>query len=258
MENKMGTRVLIVVLFALSVLTSSALTYLLINKTNFAKAGSGDVGAEVAKFIEENPDVVVQSLRNAQAARAKKEEMDTEKNATELRPQLEKNPTDGQAGNKDGDVTVVAFHDHNCGYCRKSIPDIERLLSEDKGVKFVLKDFPILGPLSIEKAKASIAVAKISPEKWFSFYDALGKANTQTVEQVIELAQKEIGIDPNALKSEMESKATANKISENRALGEQLYISGTPVFIVNGKVIRGAAGFDAFKAAVAEARANKS
>ncbi len=254
----MGTRVLIIVLFVLSILTSSALTYLLINKTNSGKAGSGDIGAEVAKFIENNPEVIIQALRKSQNAKADQEAQDTEKNAIELRPQLENNATDGQAGNKDGDVTVVAFHDHNCGYCRKSIPDIEKLITEDKGIKFVLKDFPILGPVSIEKAKASIAVAKLAPEKWFSFYDAMGKSNAQTSEQLAELVQTTVGIDPIKLKSEMESKDTANKISENHALGEQLFINGTPVFIVNGKVIRGAAGYDAFKAAVAEARAKKS
>jgi protein-disulfide isomerase len=176
-----------------------------------------------------------------------------------LRPQLEKNPTDPQAGNKDGDVTIVAFHDHNCGYCRKSIADIEKILAEDKGVKLVVKDFPILGPMSVEKAKASIAIAKIAPEKWYSYYDGLAHTNTQTVEQVIDFVQTKLGIDPNLLKSEMESKATNNKISENHSLGEQLNVSGTPVFIINGKVVRGAAGYDAFKEAIAEARTgNKS
>lgn len=254
----MGTRVLIIVLFALSVLTSSALTYLLINKTGGMKGGSQDVGAEVAKFIENNPDVIITGLRKAQSARADKEAQDTEKNAISLRPQLENNPTDGQTGNKDGDVVMVAFIDHNCGYCRKSVPDVEKLLKEDKGVRFVLKDFPILGPVSIEKAKASIAAAKLAPEKWYDFYEALAHSNAQTTEQVLELAQTTIGIAPTTLKSEMESKDTANKISENHSLGEQLYINGTPVFIVNGKVIRGAAGYDAFKSAVEEARANKS
>lgn len=253
----MGTRVLIVVLFMLSVLTSSALTYLLINKTNSGTSNTADLGESIKAFIEKNPEVIIDGLRKAQASRAEQEAQDSEKMATTLRPQLEKNPTDPQAGNKEGDVTIVAFHDHNCGYCRKSIADIEKLLSEDKGVKFVVKDFPILGPLSVDKAKASIAVAKIAPEKWYDFYDGLGHSNTQTVEQVIELAQTKVGIDPILLRSEMESKATTNKISENHSLGEQLNISGTPVFIINGKVVRGAAGYDAFKAAVAEARAEK-
>jgi len=253
----MGTRILIVVLFVLSVLTSSALTFLLINKNN-SGSGSANIGKEVAEFIEKNPEVIIQGLRKAQNARAQQEAQDMEKNAAALRPQLENNTTDGGGGNKDGDVTIVAFHDHNCGYCRRSVPDIEKLIQEDNNLKFVLKDFPILGPLSIEKSKASIAVAKLAPEKWYVFFEALALRNTQTVEQVMELAQETAGITPTRLKSEMESKDTTNKISENHALGEQLSITGTPVFIVNGKVIRGAVGYDGFRAAVAEARANKS
>jgi protein-disulfide isomerase len=254
----MGTRILILVLFVLSVLTSSALTYLLINKTGSA-GGAGNVAGAVEKFITENPEVIIQGLRKAQESRAQQEAQDSEKMAMTLRPQLEKNPTDGQAGNKSGDVTMVAFYDHNCGYCRKSVADIEKVLGEDKDLKLVVKEFPILGPLSVDKAKASIAVAKIAPDKWYDYYDGMAHTNTQTVEQVVEFVQTKLGIDPNLLRSEMESKETANKISENHALGEQLNISGTPVFIINGKVIRGAAGYDAFKAAIAEARAdNKS
>jgi protein-disulfide isomerase len=190
-------------------------------------------------------------------AREEEESKKAEQMAASLRPQLEQNAKDAFAGNKSGDVTFVAFIDHNCGYCRKSIADIEKLLAEDKNIKFVLKDFPILGPLSIEKAKASIAVAKIAPEKWYSFYTALDEGNFQTPEQVIALATAKTGIDSTLLKAEMESKETENKISENHSLGEQLNISGTPVFIINGKVLRGALGYDAFKQAVSEARAIK-
>jgi len=251
----MGTRILVVVLFVLSVLTSSALTYLLINKTN-AGAAPANVGQAVAEFIEKNPEVIIQGLRKAQVVREQEEAQKAEKMAEKLRPQLESDPKDGYGGNKQGNVTMVAFIDHNCGYCRKSLPDIEKLVAEDKELKFVLKDLPILGPLSIEKAKASIAIARIAPEKWYSFYTELDEKNVQTTEQVIEIANSKIGIDPTLLKSEMESKETANKVSENHALAEQLGVSGTPVFIVNGRVLRGALGFDAFKEAIAAARVN--
>ncbi len=251
----MGTRILIIVLFVLSVLTSSALTYLIVTKTNAVNANG--VGPAVSQFIEKNPEVIIQALRNAQQARAEKEEADADKAAVQLRPQLENGNGDAVTGNKDGDVTMVVFHDHNCGFCRKSVPDIEKLLSEDKNLKFVIKDFPILGPLSVEKAKASLAVTKLAPEKGFEYYDLLAHNNTQTIDQVIDLVKDKLGIDPARLRSEMESKEIESKIAENHALGEQLGVSGTPVFVINGKVLRGALGYDAFKAAIDEARANK-
>ncbi len=249
----MATRVLIVVLFVLSVLTSSAVTYLLISKSGVA--AGGDIGKSVAEFIENNPEVIIQGLRKAQMARAEKESRDSDQKAQELRPQLEQSKTDPQHGNADADVTIVSFHDHNCGYCRRSIPDVEKLITEDKGVRLVMKDFPILGPLSVEKAKASLAVSKLAPQKWNDFYVALGSSNTQTVEQVIDLAVEKTGVNANLLRSEMESRETTNKISENRALGEQLGITGTPVFVINGVMVRGAAGYEAFKATVSQVRA---
>jgi protein-disulfide isomerase len=255
----MGTRVLIIVLFVLSVLTSSALTYLLISKTNVASASgapAGNIGEQVAKFIQENPNVIIDSLRKAQQARAEQEEQQAGLKASELRPQLENGKNDPTAGNKDGDVTIVAFHDHNCGFCRKSIPDIEKIISEDSNVKFVVKDFPILGPVSVDKAKASVSIARIAPDKWYKFYDELGKSNAQNLDQILALASEKVGIDSNLLRSEMESSETKNKISENHSLGEQLGITGTPVFVINGQVLRGALGYDAFKSAVLQARAD--
>jgi protein-disulfide isomerase len=242
------------IIIALSALTSGTISYLMVSKSAPA---TSNIKQELTQLIESNPELIIDGLRKAQMAKAQKEEGASSEKAKELRPKLESSTTDGQAGNKEGDVTMVAFIDYNCGYCRKSEPDIEKLLSEDTNLKFVMKDFPILGEFSVEKSKASIAIARIAPEKWYAFYKDMNHANTQTVEQVIELAQSKHGIDPIRLKNEMESKETQDKLSENRSLGEQLSISGTPVFIVNGNMIRGAAGYDAFKAAVTKVRQGK-
>jgi protein-disulfide isomerase len=165
----MGTKLLIVILFVLSILTSSALTYLMINKSGHTST-NGNLKEELSKLIQENPEIIIDALRKAQTAKAEQDENKSAEAAGKLRPQLENSATDGQTGKKDADVVMVGFIDYNCGYCRKSEPDIEKLLLEDANLKFVMKDFPILGPLSVEKSKASIAIAKIAPEKWYDFY----------------------------------------------------------------------------------------
>ena len=242
------------IIIAVSALVSGTVSYLMAGKSF---AGTSNVKQELTQLIENNPELIIDSLRKAQMAKAQQDEQESGQKAASLRPQLEKDERDGWTGNKEADVTMVAFIDYNCGYCRKSEPDIEKLLQEDTSVKFVMKDFPILGEFSVEKSKASIAIARIAPEKWYEFYKDMNHANTQTVEQVINLAQSKLGIDPIRLKSEMESDDTKKKLADNRSLGEQLSISGTPVFIINGIMIRGAAGYDAFKSAVANARAGK-
>lgn len=254
----MATRVLIIVLFILSVLTSSALTYLLVSKTMKTSGVQGNVAEEVEKFIVQNPEIIIEGLRKAQVQRQQQEAQESEEKAQTLRPQLEKASGDGVAGNKDGDVTMVVFHDHNCGFCKRSIPDVLKLVEEDKGLKVVVKDFPILGPLSVEKSKASLAVAKIAPDKWAKFYENDIKSRAQSAEQIVEEVSEVIGVDAKLLRSEMNSKEVQNKIAENHSLAEQLAIQGTPVFIINGRVIRGAAGYDAFKQMIAETRADKS
>ncbi|MFX8762600.1 thioredoxin domain-containing protein, partial [Acinetobacter baumannii] len=72
-----------------------------------------------------------------------------------------------------GDVTVVEFFDYQCGYCKMSEVDIEKLLKEDKNVKFIYKDFPILGPMSVQAAKASLASNRQGTAKYIKFHDAL-------------------------------------------------------------------------------------
>lgn len=244
--------------------TSVATSYFMGNKvnnntptTNLKAPPTPDIKQELAKIIQSNPEIIIDSLTKAQEEKARAEESQADEIAKTLRTELEQNPTDGQAGNKDGDVVMVAFLDHNCGFCKKSEPDIEKLLLGDPNLKFAIKDFPILGQVSVEKSKASIAIAKIAPEKWYDFYKELNRSNPQSIEQVFEITQNKFGIDTTLLKTQMESKETQDKLAENRALGDKLAISGTPAFIINGKVIKGALGYDAFKATIEQIRAGK-
>jgi protein-disulfide isomerase len=138
------------IIIAVSALVSGTVSYLMAGKSF---AGTSNVKQELTQLIENNPELIIDSLRKAQMAKAQQDEQESGQKAASLRPQLEKDERDGWTGNKEADVTMVAFIDYNCGYCRKSEPDIEKLLQEDSSVKFVMKDFPILGEFSVEKSK---------------------------------------------------------------------------------------------------------
>lgn len=254
----MLNRILVVFLFILGVVSASAVTLLYTkNKAGTKVEVSGDeakIQQVVKDFLTNNPQVIVEAFTKAREQEAQNDAQKSEAAIAENRVELENSDKAPHAGNDNGDVVVVAFHDYNCGYCKRSVPDIAELVNTDKNIKFVLKDFPILGELSFEKAKASEAVYKVSPEKWFAFYQLLSQLSPQTVDGILEVASKS-GVDANAVKEAMNSDEIKNKIQETLSLGQKIGVRGTPAFVIGGKFVNGAIGLDNFKELVAQARA---
>ena len=152
------------------------------------------------------------------------------------------------AGAEDADVVLVEFFDYACGFCRKSNEDIDRLLAEDPNLKVVWRELPVLGPDSVAAAEASLAAARQG--KFRPFYNALFAEGRPTPE-AIAAAQRATGVAPAAA-----TPATQSEIQKNYQLAGAARGSGTPIFIVGDKVLHGAVGYDALKAAIAEARAS--
>lgn len=245
----MAQRVLVLILFVLAVVTSSALTVLYLQNKN-GGAPSGDMSAQIAKYIAENPDVIVKGLKDAQMKQAAADSQKSAGAVKDILPKLqERKPIAGKA---DAPVTFAVFHDYNCGFCRKSVQDVIRVANENKNVKIVLIDFPILGDLSMNKAKVSVAISRIAPDKSFEFFKVMEKETPQNLDQVIQIAER-VGVDSAKLKSEIESSEVENIISENRSFAEAAGVQGTPAFIINDQIIKGAMGYDAFKAAIDKA-----
>ena len=148
------------------------------------------------------------------------------------------------------DVTLAYFYDYACGYCRRSNPDIERLINEDKGLRVVYREFPILGPNSVAAARVSLAASRTG--KFASFHDALYQAGNPSPE-TIAMAGTASGITP----EQARDPAIEAEIESNYRIAGQLGATGTPLFIIGNQVINSAVGYDALKEAVAKARAAK-
>lgn len=146
-------------------------------------------------------------------------------------------------GNPQGDVTLVEFMDYNCGFCKRALDDVRALAKEDPKLKVVIKDFPILGPDSVEASRVAIAVKnQLQGVKYFDFHNKLmatkGRVNGA---KALEIA-KESGADVERVKKEMDGPATRAVIEDTVALGDRLGLTGTPAFIVGDEVVFGAVG----------------
>jgi protein-disulfide isomerase len=145
------------------------------------------------------------------------------------------------------DVTLTYFYDYACGYCRVSNPDIERLLKEDKGLRVVYREFPILGPESVAAARVSLAASKAG--KFAQYHDALYAAGRPGPETIAKAANA-AGVPARPT----EDPAQEAELRANMTLASQLGATGTPLFVIGDRVINAAVGYEGLKEAVEAAR----
>lgn len=198
----------------------------------------------VRDYILANPEIIPEAMERLQSKRMASM-------VDQYRTQLETPFAGGWEGERDGDVVLVEFFDYACGYCRASLADIDRLLAEDKQLKVVYRELPILSEESGEAAKASLYAAKQG--QYGSFHRALYAAGRPSKDS-IDTAAKKAGFDPAALKQAMQAPDISAEIENNMRLAQALQATGTPTWVVGDQVLSGAVGYDALKEAIARAR----
>jgi protein-disulfide isomerase len=212
------------------------------------------VEAIVHDYLMNNPDVLVDSLRAYEAKRQDLAQKEAQAALVTFRSAIERDPRAPVAGNPKGDVTIVEFFDYRCGYCKKVTPVVREMLKKDGNVRFVFKEFPILGPESRKAAEAAQAAWAIAPDKYLAFHVALMENRGNLDEaRVFEIAQS-VGIDPAKLKTAMTDPSVKAKLADNLELAQKLQINGTPAFIVNDQIVPGAVDLETLVAAVEAAR----
>ncbi|MFM7027049.1 MAG: DsbA family protein [Chakrabartia sp.] len=209
--------------------------------------GMGDRAAIekiVREYILSHPEILPEAMENLRAR-------EQGKTVAVNRAAIETPVGDAWEGAADADVVLVEFFDYNCGYCKAAIADVDRLLAEDKKLKVVYRDMPVLGEGSVEAARLSVAAAMAG--KFRQMHKPLYAAGHPTP-QGLEALRRKLALDPKALTSPQVEAALA----QNLQLQRQLDLSGTPAWVVGDKVLVGAVGYDALKAAIAEVRASRT
>lgn len=203
-------------------------------------------------LLNKEPDLIVKAAQEMQR-RTEKEEMTKGQEAiSKKEKELYSDPDSQVMGNKNGDVTIVEFFDYQCGYCKVVQPAVQELLESDKNLRFIFKEYPILGPGSMFASKA--ALASVKQNKYVKFHEALMTSKQHlTDDGVLEVAE-DVGIDVKKLKVDMEDPKITKMLDKNRALGESLGARGTPTFIIGGKLYPGALPVDQMKEIISNIR----
>lgn len=249
-SSKDSSGLLILVVAVVSLVVGATLASLFGGKS-VASATGGNVEEAVQKVLENNPQLIVDAF---QKGRAKQQQQEAGKNIKENIDKLEKNDKAPFIGNAKADVVIVEFFDYSCGYCKRVINDVAKIVEDDKNVKFVFKELPILGPGSEIAARAALATYVIQPDKYFAIHRALMEFQGQKSDETVMDIVKKLGLDVANIKEEMKSSKVSELLKANRELAQSIGVNGTPAFIIGGKLNPGAMDINAMKAAIAEAR----
>lgn len=221
------------------------------DKGKFTDAQTKQIINIMEKHLEEKPDLVMDALQRLED---NKREMEDELAHQSIAKNLDAMTSDEQPsiGNAEADVTVIEFFDYNCGYCKRAVPDIQKVLESDDNVRFVFKEMPILGPSS--KTTSQYALAAHKQDKYFDYHVALMEHRGQKDEQALKDLGKELGLDVDQLEKDANSEAILEEIEESIALATNIGVRGTPAFIINGQLFRGYLGPQGLDREITKAR----
>ncbi len=190
---------------------------------------SEQVRAIVKEYLEEHPEIVIEAIESYQERREEIEARTFKENFEEYREFLH---ADGlpYIGNPDGDVIIVEFFDYNCGFCKRALDDINKLVAKDDQIKVIFKEMPILSESSAEAARFAMAAHRQG--QYFAYHQALMEFRGNKTTQALEKIGTDLGLDLEQLRRDAESTEVRREIERSLALSRRLGIRGTPAFII--------------------------
>jgi protein-disulfide isomerase len=224
---------------------------------SFSTDQRGEIERIIREYLLSHPELlqeVMSELEKRQTA------ADAEKHQAavkELAATIFSSPRQVTLGNPQGDVTVVEFFDYNCGYCKRAMSDMLELLKGDGKLKFVLKEFPVLGEGSVQAAQVAVAVRmqdKTGGKKYLEFHQKLLSGRGS----VDKAAAKEVGLDVARIEKDLATDEIKATLEESYKLAEALGMNGTPSYVVGSDVVVGAVGLKTLKEKVNNARCGKA
>ncbi len=204
--------------------------------------------AVVREYILANPQIIPQAMQAFQAQQ-------TAAAVAQIRPALEKPFAGAWIGNPAGDVTVVAFTDYGCGYCRASVADVDRLVAGDRRVKVVFRELPIIAPASRDAALAALRAARQG--KYDAFHHAMFAAGSLDAAAITAASTRAGVILDGRADAAGDARVLEREIDNNLTMAQQLGLGGTPAWIVGDRLLEGAVGLAELRAAVKAARAGR-
>jgi protein-disulfide isomerase len=214
-----------------------------------------EMGDFIREYLIQNPEVLVEAQTALEAKQQAQRTAQSGEAVAQYKDEIFQSPTDITLGNPKGDVTVVEFFDYNCGYCKHALSDMNTMLKTDKNIRFVLKEFPILGPDSVAAHRVANAVRLIAPDKYPQFHQNLLGSQEHASEETAMAVATALGIDEKAIRTSMADNPIDEQVRKTYQLANAIGITGTPTYVVGNEAVFGAVGLDSLEEKVTNVRA---
>lgn len=213
--------------------------------------------AEIRAYLLENPEVIFEAVEVAEQRKAEAQAAGDDQLLADNAAAIFDDGFSWVGGNPDGDITVVEFMDYRCGYCRKAHDEVAELVGQDGNIRFIVKEFPILGEASLISTRFALAVLLVAGDAEYKrAYDALITMTSDMSEPVLRRLADTLGVDADAVIARMDDPEIDRRISETRALAQSLNINGTPTFVMGTELVRGYVPLDTMEQIIANERAD--
>lgn len=221
----------------------------------FSADQTTEIRTIIKDYLMEHPEVLRDAITELDS-REKAAEAEARKKAlADLQGSLYTSPDGFVIGNPNGKVTLVEFFDYNCGYCRRALGDLDKLMKQNSDLRVILRDFPILSPSSVDAAIiADAAHRQFTGDKFWEFHRRLlGQHGLVGKEQALAVA-KDMGADMDRLAKDAADPKIRAGIQNSDDLAKSLSLNGTPSYVVADDVLVGAVGFDEINKALGNIR----
>jgi protein-disulfide isomerase len=223
-----------------ALLTAVALPALAFDPAQMTDAERKAFRAEVQSYLMENPEVIMEAVALLEAQKVAEEAAADRALVEAYKTALFDDPSAWVGGNPEGDITLIEFVDYRCGYCRKANAEVEELIKSDGNIRFIVKDYPILGPESELAARFAIAIRQLEGDQAYkAAHDALITMRGDVTADTLGRLAASLQLDPARVLAQMNTPEVMAVIEANHALGREMQVNGTPTFVIGGQMVRG-------------------
>jgi protein-disulfide isomerase len=214
-----------------------------------------EIEAIVKDYLLKNPEILRDALDVLEKRQSQEEQNKQRQVISSNAKLIFDSPRGPVFGNPQGDVTLVEFFDYNCGYCKRAMQDVMQLTKDDPKLKVAFKEFPVLGPGSVDAAKVAVAVRmQDKGGKYVEFHRRLLGGRGEANKERALAAAKDAGFDMARIDKDLQSPEIDATLKESAQLAESLGLNGTPTFVIADELVVGAQGYDALKSKIDAAR----
>lgn len=221
----------------------------------FSTSQTTEIQGILKSYLMEHPEIIRDAITALDEKEKAAEDAARKKTLADLSGPVYSAPDGFVIGNPKGTVTLVEFFDYNCGYCKRALDDLDHLMKENKDLRVILRDFPILSPNSVQAAIIAVAAHdQFQGDKFWEFHrKLLATKGMVGKEQALDVA-KSLGADMDKLTADAAKTSVKPAIQGSVDIAKELSLNGTPSYVLGDDVLIGAVGYDELNAKISNIR----